>query len=599
VVSGLKRLELIFALLAICAFSTLAIMLPSAVKASPATSSISVTVDHVVDIRESGLLVINDTLTLSRPDDTVALPENYVLGFPFTYQTSLVYAFAHEASKPNSKLNLGLNVGMGRIGFYGVDVDLRAGIDKFTVVFVFSDRVSFSTTTLGQTEMVFYNASFPAYPSLPQLASEVRLKMTTPASLNYSSSSFEREGIDLSQTSEGSRRVFSYVKSNLTEFSDQPAWFYASKIDGTTQILDVDAVERKIEILGSEQIAVSDSYRMINKVGKLEEIRLKLPTQSHSVSIFDEFGQVPDANVKIEQADTYTNITITPTLPSEKGDEVYLLVQYRLKWKNYVTLRNVDHFYVSLSLFENTDWTIRRLTATVILPEGAALLSLEDSESVTNVQKAALLSSFVVAFQNATPFHNFSFDFTYQREIFWDSFRPTVWIGMLTLAVGTLGVSWRAYRPLPTAPLPTAVISVRAEDLKNFVSHYDEKRRLLREVESLETAARKGKIPRRQYKVRKMTVDSRLTSLSRDLAALRDTLRTAGPRYSELMRQLEVAETELEGVEADIGRTEIRYRRGEISAAAYHKLLEDSYRRRDRAQTTIDGVLLRLREEVT
>jgi len=155
------------------------------------------------------------------------------------------------------------------------------------------------------------------------------------------------------------------------------------------------------------------------------------------------------------------------------------------------------------------------------------------------------------------------------------------------------------YKPLPTAPLPTAVMSVRAEDLKNFISYYDEKRRLLRETGSLEAAARKGRIPRRQYKVRRMTIDSRMSSLSRDLAALRDKLRKAGPRYAEMMRQLEVAETELQGVETDIGRTEIRYRRGEISTAAYHKLLEDSYRRRDRSQTTVDGVLLRLREEIT
>jgi hypothetical protein len=64
-----------------------------------------------------------------------------------------------------------------------------------------------------------------------------------------------------------------------------------------------------------------------------------------------------------------------------------------------------------------------------------------------------------------------------------------------------------------------------------------------------------------------------------------------------MMRQIEAANTELQAVEADIERTEARYKRGEISAVTYHKLLEDYLKRKDRAQTNIDGVLLRLREE--
>jgi len=147
--------------------------------------------------------------------------------------------------------------------------------------------------------------------------------------------------------------------------------------------------------------------------------------------------------------------------------------------------------------------------------------------------------------------------------------------------------------------LSTAVTGIRADDLKSFVGNYDEKRRLLKEVESLEAAARKGKIPRRQYKVRKMTIDGRLNSLSRELVALRDKLRMGGSRYAELLRQLEVAETELQSAEAEIDRAEVRYRRGDLSPQAYHNVLETAYRRRDRAQTTTDGVLLRLREETT
>lgn len=597
--SDLKRSSIKAVLLAVYALSILAIALPSIVKASSSATSLDMKVDHVVEIRESGLLVINDTVTLSKLSDNVELPETYVLGFPFTYQYNLAYAFAYETLNPSSRLNLELDAGMGRIGFYGVNVNLPHAVDKFTVVFVFSNSISFSVSSLEEAQVVFYNASFPAYPSLPQPASQVNLRIIMPTSLNYTSSSFEQEGISFTGTVEGASRVFSYIKSNLTEFSDQPAWFYAGKTGDTTQLLDVNQVERKVEILGNEQISVSDSYKMVNRAGELGKICLKLPQESYSISAFDEFGLIPDNDLKTEQAGTYTNVTITFSLPHAEGDEVYVLVHYNLPWKNHVTVNSLGEFHVSLSLFENSDWAIGKLIVTVVLPEGATLRSSVDSENLTELQKAAFLSSLSFAFQNATSFQDLSFDLSYQRQIFWDSFRPTLWTGAFVLVVGVLVAAWRFYQPPPAAPLPTAVVTVRAEDLNNFVSRYDEKRRLFRDTESLEVAARKGKIPRRQYKVRKMTIDSRLASLSRELAALRDKLRMAGPRYAELMRQLEVAETDLEGVKADLSRTEIRYRRGEISAAAYHKLLEDSYRRRDRSQTTIDGVLLRLREEMT
>lgn len=98
--------------------------------------------------------------------------------------------------------------------------------------------------------------------------------------------------------------------------------------------------------------------------------------------------------------------------------------------------------------------------------------------------------------------------------------------------------------------------------------------------------------------MRKRTLESRLSVLSRDLTVLREKIMATGPRYAEVMRQIEVAETRLEGAKTDIRRVEARYRRGEISKEAYRRLLRDYYGKRDGAKTTIDGVLLRIREEI-
>ncbi len=75
-------------------------------------------------------------------------------------------------------------------------------------------------------------------------------------------------------------------------------------------------------------------------------------------------------------------------------------------------------------------------------------------------------------------------------------------------------------------------------------------------------------------------------------------MRAAGGQYADLMRQLEVAETEINEVEINIKNIDSRHERGELSLEAYRKLLADYERRRDKARTTISGILFRLREEI-
>jgi len=86
--------------------------------------------------------------------------------------------------------------------------------------------------------------------------------------------------------------------------------------------------------------------------------------------------------------------------------------------------------------------------------------------------------------------------------------------------------------------------------------------------------------------------------LSKSLSESGEKLRVAGGKYADLMRQLEIAETEINEVEANIRSIEARHNRGEISLEAYRKLLGDYQHRKDVANTTISGTLLRLREEL-
>jgi septal ring factor EnvC (AmiA/AmiB activator) len=116
-------------------------------------------------------------------------------------------------------------------------------------------------------------------------------------------------------------------------------------------------------------------------------------------------------------------------------------------------------------------------------------------------------------------------------------------------------------------------------------------------MDALEARVQKGKIPRRRYKVQKKTLEMRLSTLSRDLAEVRQAMRQSGGHHADLMRQLEVAETEINDVEANVKTIDARQSRGEVSTEAYRKLMGDYQRKKEKAETTINGILLRLREE--
>jgi len=568
------------------------------VKAESSPSPFDVQVEHTVQIRDGGLIVINDTVKLSTQSEQNV--KNFTLGFPFRYKFDLDYVYAYPTSNPNARLKVELDTGLGTIGFYGVNVRLNATFPEddvkisegapysFTVVFVFSNRISFQPSA---TETLF-NATFPAYPSLTLSASTANLTIWFPRGASYVISSLEAKGVASTNTTQGAFRIFSYTpKSNLTEFADEPAWFSFSASADTFKIIEVNEVRRDISLEGYESLFISDSYQIISKSSDLSKIGLLLPSGAYGVTAMGIWGQIPSDRLTI----TSSNVTITFSPALSRGSEGRFTLNYILPWKDHVNTQTWSNFYVNLTLFDNDSWIIRKWTTTVTLPEGATLLSQPPSTNLNSLTQSAYQTTLIFVFYNATPFQNVTFNFTFGYTVFWESFRPTLWMGATVTVVAVVAGLWRMSKPAVTLP----TVPVYPKELKSFVDTYEEKRKMTLELESLERQAQKGKIPRRQYKVRRRTLESRLAVLSRELATLREKIRMVGARYSDMMRQIEVAEAETQAAEAEIRRTEVRYRRGETPASVYRELLESSYKRRERAKTTIDGVLLRLREDIS
>jgi len=593
---------LTFALLLFALAPTYANAMTVNVKAT-ASSSTDVQVDqvnHTIEIKEGGLVTINDTLKLfPKPPETWVLLQNFSFGFPYKFNDTeiidtLDYCFAYDASNPDTRFKVERDVGLeGRIGFYGINVifsepglNLSNGGCDLTVVFVFSDLVSFQSADV-------YDLKFPMYPSLIQDASVCNVTVILPHDANITDSAF-----DFNTTTLDESQVLKHTKTSLNSFAYEPAWLTFQVIRPDTElpflVIDVNEIKREITLDQWGGVYVSNFFDITNRGDYTSNVTVGFPEGAYDLTVRDEIGDIG----KLVGNET---VTVYPRETLHEDESGKFFLSYRIPWEKYISQHNGLNYNMTFAFFGGFDWTIRKLTVSITLPEGAEfqsvvapiILDVSQPANPYSIETSVFQETVTFTFFNVTPFDDLNFNLTYGYSVFWASFYPTLWMGVLVIVASAIAFLWQAPKP-PAVPM----VPVPPEDLRSFVEAYEGKTRILSDLESMEEQLRKGRIPRRRYKVQKKMLEGRLSTISRDLSNLREKIRAAGPKYANIMRQVEVAETMLDGVEADIRRVEARYRRGEISKGAYGKLIEEYHHRRESALTTIDGVLLRLREEI-
>lgn len=555
-----------------------------------APDPVDIRVNHRIHIQNGGSVIINDTISLStQVNETVKPLQNFSLGFPYEYSSNLVYCFAYDASNPNVRLEVAMDTGLERIYFYGVRVTFPSPVDisdggsyNFTVVFVLSELVFPSGTLFNLTR-------FPIYPSLTQDASMYNVTVTLPPQAEFTDSSHA-----FSTTQVGLRQILNHTKEHLESYARESAWL---TFDGGGAFLLIQSSEVRRDITLDEMggFHVSDTYHIINKATTfLTEIKIGLPKGAYDVYARDAMGSLGKPRVEPgkKNVTAYTNATMTFRNPITTDQATDFTLDYRLPWDSYVSQQSFRNFNLTFTFLERFDWIVRKLTVTIKLPNGAQFVPELSSEDPDVVNKGVFREALTFSRYNVTSLHDLGFSVTYRHLVFWASFQPMLFAGIFVLALFGIALLWRAPRP------PVPVIPVSMEVLRGFVDAYEERRGILRELETMERQARKGKIPRRRYKVRRRTLEGRLSTLSRDITDLRGKMRKAGPRYADMMRRIEIAETELAGLEDMIRGISLRRRRGELSSETYRRLLGEYHKKRERAKTTIDGLLLRLKEEI-
>lgn len=538
-------------------------------------------VEHKIEVLYSGHVVISDTISISGQ-----LPGDFLLGFPYEYGSHVLKGMAYSNGE---KLQLALGVQLAdRTGFYGAKVSFPQGTPQvFTVVFFLSNE-------LVSPKPNGFVLDFPAYPSLVTDAARFNATLILPevaVLLNVT----KNDGVVYTE---------SYSTQNLEAFTYSPATAFFNVPEIWVRLIDINTFDRKIWVSPAGGMQSSDSYRITNTASEsLDSVRIVLPSDTEEAVVRDEFGRVLTTEILTTVGvNPLVNVTFMTPLPSDSSST--LTVEYKL---SEIFSTNDSGLELDLDLFPEFSYYVDAATVTLILPEGARFLSpslssIDPSSSLTReiFQETLTVSREGVSKKEYDVFSECVMQISYSYNPLWLSFRPTLWMWTLA-AVGAVVVAiWR--RPKTTTPTHVvasrAPVSLSPDQIRAFTEEYGEKNRITSELRVLEERAKKGRIPRRRYKVQKRNWESRLDTISRNLDELKRSFRNAGGIYANLGRQLEKAEAELKEIEIDVRTSEVRHMRGELPLESYKKSLADCQRRKEKAETTINGILLRLREEL-
>ena len=585
---------------AFLALVLLPIILPFGnVSAQTASYSIS-QVDHQIQVMYSGNILIEDTIHISG-----VVSDGFLIGLPYTYANDVLEAYAFDSNNLY-QINLGVQFPGDRSGFYAAQVNFNGKVPQvFTIAFVLSSHL------ISEKDFGIYTLDYPAYPGFAQDVGLCNVTLSFPSA--PSSITITKDDGKVSDTT--------YSKSNLPAYTYSVGSAAVQVPIGTIQLSTINKLDRQILIDQTGTVTSSDVYRIINNsTYTLKSFVIGLPLNAKNVVLRDELGRtLPIALSSVSGDLLLANTTLVTYLTT--GQSVAITAQYNLPG---ATLQNGHYVLSDFTLFPAFDYYVQQATFTFVPPEGATIITPQISslDSSSTLQRQLFQDTLTIAkdgisrLDYSAPINNIV-EFSYDYNPIWVSLRPTFWATVLAVVgcfaivivrrrkpreeAGTAEVEEEeALEPEVSEHVEPVITGQRIteDNVNDFTDAYEDRKQLKIELKSLEEKARKGKIPRRQYKVQRRAIEIRLQGIARHTSKLKAIFRGSSSSYADLIKQLDRAEADLKEAEKDLDNLDAQQNRGEISLEKYKRNLTDYQRRKDKAESAINGILLRLREKI-
>ena len=537
-------------------------------------------VDHRVEVMYSGNVVISEKITL-----TGQTPSSFLIGFPYKYGSHILNGLAFDATR-KLPINMGVQLG-NRSGFYGFEVTLPENSSQtFTITFILSNDL-LSKTASG------YSLDFPIYPSFTKDTNRCNVTLVLPETVS---------GISLA-TPYGNVNTTNIIMENLMAFSYSPAVATFNLPVGEVQQMDVKSLNRLVTIFPAGEIRVSDSFRITNNsTNVIALIKLDLPRNAADVSGKDESGRTLRTRILPEkQFVVPANLTLLNSIGI--GQSALVTVEYSLP---NVTPDQTTHFAFDLDLFPVANYFVAEASVQVIPPEGAHFVEPQLSEVDPSLtvdrqlfQETMEINREGISYVEKDLAFETPLKVAYEYNPLWLSYRLTLWVWALSIIGSVIFTVWR--RPKTSQKkgiVPRLSAGLSPDNVRAFNEAYEERRKITMELRVLHARSQKGKIPKNYYKSQRKNLEKRFDALTKDINQLKENFRHAGGNYGQLIRQLDAAEKTLSKARTSIRSSEARHRNGELPTEEYKKALTEYQQKKEKVEAQINGILLRLREEL-
>jgi len=368
-------------------------------------------------------------------------------------------------------------------------------------------------------------------------------------------------------------------------------WQVGFSSSATQNVLTVSA-GRLIQILATGILQVTDSYNVTNLGPTLSSVAFTVPKGVSNINenyvLGPQIDQPETVSTPTSNPDGTSTVTFSPSFGSVQFNQSFRAkISYTLSPNTYLSTSSLGIFTVNFALFNNVQFYAPSLQAKIVTPQGFRLNSITGQVPQISGNEISLLASPV------TPISGLSFSMTYQLDPFWASLSPLTWVGLVeaALAAGALAV-------LSRPGVEGAISGAPSQLITKFVELYDEKSSMRLESDKMEDDLARGALNRYDYKQRRRMLDRRMTEIDKALAPVEDQLAAAQGRYSDMIKRIERAEVELNVIKTTANDLRNQYRSGKISRDLYESLNADLVRRKQRAEQTIDTVIINLREEI-
>src|SRR2546427_2994746 len=566
----MKALVLLLLLLAL---SSTQLPSPAVAKTDCTSISCTVTVSRSITTNNWGVSFVSDQFSLTTGSSPVS---QITLGIASSLSGKLRFTEAVDLQSNQLRISpLKLASLLSGGNYSAMDIafpSAKTGTYSFNLTSVYSDLLSFNSTS---NNFVFAFEPFPLMDDNYNVTS---------ATLSVKTGDWQSPKVS-SVNGTFASATFSSQAIPLKPFNTTVAAMTFSSSGTSQSIFDVTA-NRTITLAQTGSIQVTDFYNMTNKSHDLSSLTLPLPKNVQTATARDIIGTVSTLTAAPATDGTNT-VTFIPRFGTVKaGASSSVRISYALPSQTYLTSIGLGRFELSFRLFDNVKFSEPTLQMKIVTPMGFRL----DSFSGQTFSSSG--NQILVQVATVTPMSNLSFTMDYQLDPFWASLSALSWAG---LAVGSIAAVVLAVGA--TSMAGVAVSGAPSELIGRFVELYDEKSAMRLEAEKMDEDLLRGSLNRHEFKRRRRVIDLRIAELDRTLAPVKDQLSKSNPRYQDMIKRLERAEADIQVVRTTSADLRNQYRSGRIARELYESLISDLAKRKEKAQQTMDTIVINLREE--